>query len=205
MRLLNAGNVSAALIAAYVTQYAIAPPPPRSPPRSTRRRSRCRRGVAPRAGRHSARRGSAGRAAWTARDAGGRDRRQGRRADAANAYLAWYDVLYDEPAGGGAAPAWVNERMEYHFSDRCHAADTPCAFLADQYAGEPLDWPSFDHVDDATRHSKTTAGPGHSDDDPSRVIVQGDARRPLLGDGGCRHRRRRRRRRPDRPCPAHAA
>jgi hypothetical protein len=36
--------------------------------------------------------------------------------------------------------------MEYHFSVDASATDTPCAFLADQYTGEPLDWFSFDHV-----------------------------------------------------------
>ena len=64
---------------------------------------------------------------------------------AANAYLAWYDSLYDAPASG-AASSWVNERMEYHFRIDASATDTPCAFVADQYTGDPLDWPSFDRV-----------------------------------------------------------
>jgi hypothetical protein len=64
---------------------------------------------------------------------------------AANAYLVWFDALYDTPAAG-AASSWVDERMEYHFAIDASATDTPCAFLADQYTGDPLDWPSFDRV-----------------------------------------------------------
>jgi hypothetical protein len=64
---------------------------------------------------------------------------------AAKAFLAWYDALYDAPAAG-APSSWVDERMEYHFTVDATATDTPCAFVADQYTGEPLDWPSFDHI-----------------------------------------------------------
>jgi len=64
---------------------------------------------------------------------------------AVTAYLSWYDALYDVPAAD-APSSWVDERMEYHFSIDAGATDTPCAFVADQYAGEPLDWPSFDRV-----------------------------------------------------------
>jgi hypothetical protein len=64
---------------------------------------------------------------------------------AANAYLAWYDALYEVPAAGAASP-WVDERMEYHFTIDATATDTPCAFVADQYTGDRLDWPSFDRV-----------------------------------------------------------
>jgi hypothetical protein len=63
---------------------------------------------------------------------------------AANAYLAWYDSLYDAPITG-PSPSWVDARMEYQFSVDASATDTPCAFIADSYTGEPLDWPSFDH------------------------------------------------------------
>ena len=63
---------------------------------------------------------------------------------AANAYLAWYDSLYDAPTTG-PSPSWVDARMEYQFSVDASATDTPCAFVADRYTGEPLDWPSFDH------------------------------------------------------------
>lgn len=63
---------------------------------------------------------------------------------AANAYLAWYDSLYDAPATGPST-SWVDARMEYQFSVDASATDTPCAFVADRYTGEPLDWPSFDH------------------------------------------------------------
>jgi hypothetical protein len=63
---------------------------------------------------------------------------------AANAYLVWYDSLYDAPTTG-PSPSWVDARMEYAFSVDASATDTPCAFIADRYTGEPLDWPSFDH------------------------------------------------------------
>jgi hypothetical protein len=75
---------------------------------------------------------------------------------AANAFLAWYDALYDAPTAG-AVSSWVNERMEYHFTIDASATDTPCAFVADQYTGEPLDWPSFDHV--KTPLGSVTAAP----------------------------------------------
>jgi hypothetical protein len=67
---------------------------------------------------------------------------------AVTAFLGWFDSVYDAPAPGGAVdPAtWVDERMEYHFSIDASATDTPCAFLADQYTGNPIDWPSFDYV-----------------------------------------------------------
>jgi hypothetical protein len=64
---------------------------------------------------------------------------------AANAFLAWYDALYDAPLAN-APSTWVDERMEYHFRIDASATDTPCAFVADQYSGDPLDWTSFDHV-----------------------------------------------------------
>jgi hypothetical protein len=64
---------------------------------------------------------------------------------AANAFLAWYDALYDAPAAT-APSSWRNERMEYHFTIDASSTDIPCAFVAGQYAGDPLDWPSFDHV-----------------------------------------------------------
>ena len=63
---------------------------------------------------------------------------------AANAYLEWYDSLYDAPTTG-PSPSWVDARMEYEFSVDASATDTPCAFVADRYTGEPLDWLSFDH------------------------------------------------------------
>ena len=63
---------------------------------------------------------------------------------AANDYLVWYDSLYDAPTTG-PSPSWVDARMEYQFSVDASATDAPCAFVADRYTGEPLDWPSFDH------------------------------------------------------------
>jgi hypothetical protein len=65
-------------------------------------------------------------------------------AQAADEFLAWYDTLFDEPAGG--TTAWVTERMEYQFAIDATATDTPCAFVAPQYGGEPLDWTSFDRA-----------------------------------------------------------
>ena len=63
---------------------------------------------------------------------------------AANDYLVWYDSLYDAPPTGPSS-SWVDARMEYQFSVDASATDAPCAFVADRYTGEPLDWPSFDH------------------------------------------------------------
>ena len=63
---------------------------------------------------------------------------------AANDYLVWYDLLYDAPTTG-PSPSWVDARMEYQFSVDASATDAPCAFVADRYTGQPLDWPSFDH------------------------------------------------------------
>lgn len=147
LRLLRAGNVSAALIAAYVTQYAIAAP--------TAAQSATLDAPALALSAVVARRAPDGirlaadlRAAQpglpTTPAVGTTDRSAVQ--NAANVFVTWYDALYDAPAGGGAASAWVNERMEYHFSIDATQTDTPCAFLADQYSGEPLDWPSFDHV-----------------------------------------------------------
>ena len=175
VRLLNAGNVSAALIAAYVTQYAIAPP---TAAQSTAldAPARALSAVVARRAPDGIRLAAALRAAQPGLPATPAVATADRTAvqNAANAYLAWYDVLYDEPAGGGAAPAWVNERMEYHFSIDATQTDTPCAFLADQYAGEPLDWPSFDHVTTPLGTVKTTApAPVTRTMMPSRVSFKG--------------------------------
>jgi hypothetical protein len=73
----------------------------------------------------------------------------------AESFLAWHDALFDEPApkAGNAArasdapppsTAWVQERMEYAFTLDASATDSPGAFAAGQYAGDPLDWTSFD-------------------------------------------------------------
>jgi hypothetical protein len=76
---------------------------------------------------------------------------------AAAAFLTWYDALYDAPPAT-APSSWVDERMEYRFTIDASATDTPCAFVADQYTGDPLDWPSFDHV--AAPLGPVTAAPG---------------------------------------------
>jgi hypothetical protein len=69
-------------------------------------------------------------------------------------FLTWYDSLFDEPSPGTASPpeasvpppnkAWVNERMEYNFALDASATEAPVALTANRYAGEPLDWTSFD-------------------------------------------------------------
>ena len=147
LRLLRAGHVSQQLITSYIAQYAIAPP--------TAAQTATLDGPALALAAVVARRAPDGirlaadlRAAQPglpATPAVGSTDRQATQ-NAANAFLSWYDALYDVPAAGGDASAWVNERMEYHFSIDATHTDLPCAFLADQYAGEPLDWPSFDHV-----------------------------------------------------------
>jgi hypothetical protein len=147
LRLLNTGNLSQQLIASYLAQYAIAPP--------TAAQTATLDAAALALAMVVARRALDGirlaadlRAAQPGLPAtptvGTADRPAVQ--NAANAFLAWYDAFFDEPASGGAAPAWVNERMEYRFSIDATQTDLPCAFLADQYTGEPLDWPSFDHV-----------------------------------------------------------
>lgn len=147
LRLLRAGNVSQQLITSYIAQYAIAAP--------TAAQTATLDGPALALAMVVARRAPNGirlaedlRAAQPGLPAtpavGTTDKPAVQ--NAANAFLAWYDALYDVPANGAAPPAWVNERMEYHFSIDATHTDLPCAFLADQYAGEPLDWPSFGHV-----------------------------------------------------------
>jgi hypothetical protein len=68
--------------------------------------------------------------------------------EAANAFVAWYGAVYDTPASN-APSSGDDARMEYHFSIDASATDTPCAFVADQCTGDPLDWPSFDRVSSA--------------------------------------------------------
>lgn len=175
VRLLRAGNVGAALIAAYVTQYAITEPTAAqsaaldAPARalSTVVARRAPDGIRLAADLRVAQPGlPAAPAVGTA------DRPAVQ--NATNAFLAWYDALYDEPAGSAAARAWVNERMEYHFSIDATQTDTPCAFLADRYAGEPLDWPSFDHVKTPLGTVGTTAPtPVTRTFMPSRVSFKG--------------------------------
>ena len=147
LRLLRAGRVSSQLITAYIARYAIAAPTAAQTatldaPALALAAVVARR--APNGIRLAAdlRAAAPGLPATPAVATADRPAVQ----NAANAFLAWYDALYDAPANGGAAPAWINERMEYHFSIDATHTDVPCAFLADQYTGEPLDWSSFDHV-----------------------------------------------------------
>jgi hypothetical protein len=147
LRLLRAGNVSQQLIAAYITQYAITTPtaaqtatldaPALALAAVVARRALD--GIRLAADLRAAQPGLPATPAVGTTDSPAVQ-------NAVNAFLAWYNGLYDVPAGGGDAPTWVNERMEYHFSIDATHTDLPCAFLADQYTGEPLDWPSFDHV-----------------------------------------------------------
>jgi hypothetical protein len=147
LRLLRAGHVSQPLTTAYITHYAIAPPTAAQAATLDAPALALAAVVAHRApdGIRLAADLRAAQPGLPSAPAVGTNDRQAVRT-AANAYLAWYDSLYDASAAGGAAPAWVNERMEYHFAVDATHTDLPCAFLADQYAGEPLDWPSFDRV-----------------------------------------------------------
>jgi hypothetical protein len=147
LRLLRAGHVSQQLIAAYITHYAIALPTAAQSATLDAPALALAAVVARRApdGIRLAADLRAAQPGLPATPAVGTTDRPAVQ-NAANAFLAWYNGLYDVPAGGGAAPAWVNERMEYHFSIDATHTDLPCAFLADQYTGEPLDWPSFDRV-----------------------------------------------------------
>ena len=147
LRLLRAGHVSQQLIAAYITYYAIAPPTAAQAATLDAPALALAAVVTRRApdGIRLAADLLAAQPGLPATPAVGTADRQAVQ-NAVIAYLAWYNGLYDVPTGGGDAPAWVNERMEYHFSIDATHTDLPCAFLADQYTGEPLDWPSFDHV-----------------------------------------------------------
>ena len=71
----------------------------------------------------------------------------------AKEFLAGMPRLFEEPAPssadgpdsvGSASDAWVGERMEFSFALDASATDAPGSFAAKQYAGEPLDWTSFD-------------------------------------------------------------
>ena len=175
LRLLRAGNVSAELIAAYITQYAIAAPTASQTATLDAPALALSAVVARRAldGIRLAADLRAAQPGLPARPAVGTTDRPAVQ-NAASTFLAWYDALFDAPADGGAARAWVNERMEYHFSIDATQTNTPCAFLADQYSGEPLDWPSFDHVAAPLGTVNTTApAPVTRTFMPSRVTFKG--------------------------------
>jgi hypothetical protein len=60
---------------------------------------------------------------------------------AAHAFLAWYDALFQLPAGG--ADAWHPARMEYAFAVDAAAPDAAIVLGASEYAGGELDWHDF--------------------------------------------------------------
>ncbi len=175
LRLLRAGNVSTTLIAAYLTQYAIAAPTAAQSATLDAKALALSAVVARRApdGIRLAADLRAAQPELPATPAVGTTDRPAVQ-NAANAFLAWYDALYDAPAGGGAVRAWVDERMEYHFSIDAAQTDAPSAFLADQYSGEPLDWPSFDQVTTPLGTVNTNAPPPVTRTFmPSRVSFKG--------------------------------
>lgn len=65
---------------------------------------------------------------------------------AIDAWLAYHDSLFSEPASG--ADAWRRERMEYAFSIGAGMADGDTTLTATEYHGGHLDWHSVD-VDEA--------------------------------------------------------
>jgi hypothetical protein len=59
----------------------------------------------------------------------------------AQAWRAWYDSLFNEPAG---ADSWSPERMEYRFSLGSASGTTRC--VAREYDGGVADWYTFDRT-----------------------------------------------------------
>lgn len=60
----------------------------------------------------------------------------------ADAFLAWYRDLYDEPDGDGTG-AWNEDRMEYDFAVETEGNGTTTRFEANEYTGGRLDWDDF--------------------------------------------------------------
>jgi hypothetical protein len=60
---------------------------------------------------------------------------------AAEAFLAWFDAFFVEPAAG--ADAWISERMEYAFGIGAPAGDEGVALEADEFTDGRLDWHAF--------------------------------------------------------------
>ena len=73
--------------------------------------------------------------AWGIRDEGLRE--------AAIAWLAWYEQLFDQPAENGSC--WVDERLEYQFAVSAPAQEGEHVLLSSEYADGHLDWYSFDY------------------------------------------------------------
>lgn len=67
---------------------------------------------------------------------------RGKVADAARAWLDWYDALFSEPAPGDASP-WVPERMEYEFAVSAQTSQGEVWLAAPEYVEGHLDWHSF--------------------------------------------------------------
>ncbi len=62
---------------------------------------------------------------------------------AIDAWLAYYDSLFSEPADSGG-DAWQRDRMEYAFSIGAAGADGETTLTAAEYHGGHLDWHSVD-------------------------------------------------------------
>jgi hypothetical protein len=60
---------------------------------------------------------------------------------AAQSWLAWYDALFDEPAG--AEQAWIPERMEYQFTVAAPAPNGEYVLAAPEYVEGRLEWYDF--------------------------------------------------------------
>jgi hypothetical protein len=63
----------------------------------------------------------------------------------AQAWRAWYESLFDEPAG---ADSWSPDRMEYAFA--LGSASSPTQCIAREYDGGSADWYTFDRADATT-------------------------------------------------------
>jgi hypothetical protein len=72
--------------------------------------------------------------------------------DFAQAWLAWYDGLFSDPAAADEQ-AWTPERLEYSLAVAARLSATPqdtLTFTASQFDGGRLDWSSFDVANDGT-------------------------------------------------------
>ena len=74
----------------------------------------------------------------------------------ANAWLAWYDSVYSEPAGA-TDDAWNPSRLEYSMSVGARLSDD-LAFSATEFDGSALEWSSFDLNTQASLGTDSDAG-----------------------------------------------